>query len=178
MAGKMQAHLIECSDGEAYVVKFPSHLVHTRLLINEFIAHHILRELDVPTPEMALVKLDDEFLHKFPDILVRSGSMTAPPDVGLSLGSHHLGHRSKRAVYDWLPDSLIGKLSNASDFLGAYVFDKWTSNMDSRQSVVVRTSPSSWLDLDRSSRLTAVMIDHAEIFNGQYWNFTKKMRRF
>jgi len=48
-------------------------------------------------------------------------------------------------VYDFLPDTILEKIENLSDFLGALAFDKWTGNADSRQAVFFRARLKEWI---------------------------------
>jgi len=56
MRGGAQAHLIECSDGNAYVVKFLNNPQHRRILVNELIASALLQHLQIAAPETALIR--------------------------------------------------------------------------------------------------------------------------
>ncbi len=79
------------------------------------------------------------------------------------------------AVFDFLPDTLLGKIENRIDFLGTLVFDKWVGNADSRQAVFFRARAKSWTPLkgEAPARVGffAQMIDHGFAFNGPHWQF-------
>src|SRR5690606_48071 len=78
-------------------------------------------------------------------------------------------------VYDFLPDPLLPKVENLSDFLGTLVFDKWMGNADSRQSIFFRArvteagNPTG----EEKQRLgfVAQMIDNGYVFEGPHWRF-------
>jgi hypothetical protein len=81
------------------------------------------------------------------------------------------------AVYDFVPDTLLPKVRNLADFLGALVFDKWVSNADGRQAVFFRARLKEWLPgAAHEPALTmgfiALMIDQGFAFNGPEWSFT------
>jgi hypothetical protein len=79
------------------------------------------------------------------------------------------------AVYDFLPDKLLGKVENRLDFLGTLVFDKWIGNADSRQAVFFRARAKTWTPLKGEAPARtgffAQMIDHGFAFNGPHWTF-------
>ena len=68
-------------------------------------------------------------------------------------------------VYDFLPDAQLETVLNRDSFCGMLVFDKWTCNCDSRQSVFHRPLISD------SSPNMATMVDQGFCFNANEWNF-------
>src|ERR1035437_9157314 len=133
MRGETRAQLIEADDGGAYVVKFANNPQGgRRVLVNEFIGSVLLNYLGVATPQRAFVRIDDQCVG---DI----GSL--PP--GAHFGSRYPGTPDNIAVYDFLPDALLSKVSNRKDFIGALMFDQWVSNADSRQAIFFRPSAST-----------------------------------
>ncbi len=84
-------------------------------------------------------------------------------------------HPDRVAVFDFLPDKLLGKLENRVDFLGMLVFDKWVGNADSRQAVFFRARARNWTPLKGETPprigFFAQMIDHGFAFNGPHWEF-------
>jgi hypothetical protein len=99
-----------------------------------------------------------------------------PAAAGWQFGSRYPGDPARAAVYDFVPDTLLHKVRNLSDFLGALVFDKWVSNADGRQAVFFRARVREWLPGSDTHALTmgfvALMIDQGFAFNGPEWNFT------
>jgi hypothetical protein len=103
------------------------------------------------------------------------------------------------AVHDFLPDEELVAVRNLSDFLGIFVFDKWTCNTNGRQAIFYRepeeaAGPASGLgsgaggDTPASGALApavsappnssaysapyiAMMIDHGFCFNAGEWDF-------
>jgi hypothetical protein len=65
------------------------------------------------------------------------------------------------AIYDYLPEPVLFKVSNLADFFSTFVFDQWTAHADSRQAVFYRPA--------RSLPLRALMIDHGFIFQNTSW---------
>src|SRR6267378_4147920 len=49
MRGGAQSHLMRCSDGHYYVVKFQNNPQHTRILVNELLATRLAARLGLPT---------------------------------------------------------------------------------------------------------------------------------
>ena len=173
MRGGAQAHLIEGEDGEFYVVKFVNNPQHRRVLVNEWLAAAFLRYLQIFAPETALIELPPTFLKDNPATGMVLGSRRIEPEPGPHFGSRVAVNPDRVAIYDYLPDPLLGKVENRLDFLGALVFDKWISNADSRQAIFFRAKAKSWTPLrgDAPERkgFFAQMIDHGYAFNGPHW---------
>jgi len=175
MRGGAQAHLIAGEDGEHYVVKFTNNPQHRRILINEWLANAFLRYLQIHVPQTALIQVSASFLAQNPDVYFSLGSRRERPAPGLHFGSRLSVNPDKVALFDFLPEKLLGKVENRVDFLGTLVFDKWVSNADSRQAVFFRAKAKVWTPLkgDAPARVGffAQMIDHGFAFNGPHWEF-------
>src|ERR1700724_1694021 len=130
MRGGAQAHLLECDDGHFYVVKFRNNPQHRRILINEWIASVFLNYLQISTPPAAIVSVSMAFLEANPEVYIQLGSHHQAVESGWHFGSRYPGDPAKVMVYDFLPDSLLEKVVNASEFLGVLAFDKWMGNAD------------------------------------------------
>ncbi|MCX6896954.1 MAG: hypothetical protein NTZ16_16010, partial [Verrucomicrobia bacterium] len=144
MRGGAQAHLIEAADGRFYVVKFKNNPQHRRILVNELLASVLLRYLQIRVPDAAIVEIPPAFLECNPDLAIQLGARRLPIEPGWHFGSCFPGHPEHIAVYDFLPDALLGKVENLSHFLGAMVFDKWVGNTDSRQAIFFRARVKEW----------------------------------
>lgn len=175
MRGGAQAHLLEGEDGGYYVAKFTNNPQHRRILINEWLACVFLRYLQIYVPETALVELTPDFIESNPELYFSLGTRREPVKPGLHFGSRMAVHPDRVAVFDFLPDKLLGKVENRTDFLGMLVFDKWVGNADSRQAVFFRARAKSWTPLkgEAPARIGffAQMIDHGFAFNGPHWGF-------
>jgi hypothetical protein len=175
MRGGAQSHLIAGEDGENYVVKFTNNPQHRRILINEWLASAFLRYLQIHVPQTALIQVSESFLAQNPDVYFTLGSRREHPVPGLHFGSKMSVNPDKVAVFDFLPEKLLGKVENKVDFLGTLVFDKWVGNADSRQAVFFRARAKTWTPLkgDAPARVGffAQMIDHGFAFNGPHWEY-------
>ena len=177
MRGGAQSHLLEADDGQFYIVKFQNNPQHRRILVNELVASVLLKYLQISTAEVALIQVSDEFLRQNPDVCVELGARRMPAASGWQFGSRYPGDPARVAVYDFVPDTLLHKVRNISDFLGALVFDKWVSNADGRQAVFFRARVREWLPGSIEAHaltmgFVALMIDQGFAFNGPEWNFT------
>jgi hypothetical protein len=170
MRGGGQSHLLQCDDGQFYVVKFRNNPQHPRTLINEWIASACLKYLQISTPESAIVSLPDEFLAREPDVFIQLGSRRLRVEPGLHFGSRYPGDPAKSMVYDFLPDPLLDKIRNLNEFLGVLAFDKWTGNADARQAIFFRPRPQTGISFP-DLRYMAYMIDHGFNFGGPHWTF-------
>ena len=175
MRGGAQAHLLEADDGHFYIVKFRNNPQHRRILVNELIASFLLDYLRISAPPSAIVNLTPEFLADNPDVCLQLGSRRLGVEPGWHFGSRHPGDPDRMVVYDFLPDALLHKVENRVDFLAVLVFDKWTGNADSRQSIFFRAKLRGWPAAGAVQRkrlgFVAQMMDHGYIFNGPHWSF-------
>jgi HipA-like protein len=175
MRGGAQSHLISGEDGELYVVKFTNNPQHRRILVNEWLANAFLRYLQIHVPQTALIQVSEDFLAQNPDVYFSVGSRRESALPGLHFGSKMSVNPDKVAVFDFLPEKLLGKVENRVEFLGTLVFDKWVGNADSRQAVFFRARAKTWTPLkgEAPARIGffAQMIDHGFAFNGPHWEF-------
>jgi hypothetical protein len=173
MRGGSQAHLVRAADGNFYVVKTKQNAQHRRILVNEWVGAVLMRHLEIPSPQTEIIEVTAEFLAANPDFEIRTGNRITPITPGFHFGSRLPVDPDRFVIYDALPDSLLARIANPRDFLGALVFDKWTTNTDSRQAIFFRARVKDWGGAQQpaSSRqaLMALMLDHGFIFSGPDW---------
>jgi hypothetical protein len=177
MRGGAQAHLLEASDGQFYIVKFQNNPQHRRILVNELVASVFMKYLQISSAEAAVIEVSEEFLLENPEVKIELGAGRTPVTPGRQFGSLYPGDPARVAVYDFVPDTLLHKVRNLPDFLGALVFDKWVSNADGRQAVFFRARVREWIPgATEAHPLTmgfiALMIDQGFAFTGPEWKFT------
>ena len=166
---------MRCDDGHFYVVKFQNNPQHRRILVNEWIASRFLEYLQIAVPATAIVAVSEEFLAENPEAHIQLGTKRSPVNAGWHFGSQFPGNPNTVAVYDFVPDTLLLKVENLNEFLGILVFDKWTANSDSRQSIFVRARLREFARLSSEHPLRtgfiALMMDHGYVFNGPHWDY-------
>jgi hypothetical protein len=176
MRGGAQAHLLEASDGNFYVVKFRNNPQHSRILVNEWIASAFLDYLGLAAPPTALVRVSQDFLDQNPDVHFQLGSGRAPVEPGWHFGSQYPGDPARTVVYDFLPDTLLDRVENLADFRGALVFDKWMGNADARQSIFFRARLNEYQRGSSAAQqrlgFVAQMMDNGFVFEGPHWRLT------
>ncbi len=175
MRGGAQAHLLEASDGNYYVVKFSNNPQHRRILVNEWIAGVFLRHLGLSTPDPAMVRIGQEFLESNPDVYLQRGRERGAPALGWHFGSRFPGDPGRTVVYDFLPDALLSKVENLAEFAGVLAFDKWTGNADSRQAIFFRAriqGPGARDSGTERLGFVAEMMDNGYVFDGPHWRFS------
>ncbi len=175
MRGGAQAHLIEASDGHFYVVKFVNNPQHRRILVNEWISSAFLKYLGIATPDAAVVNISPEFLAAYPETYIQLGAQKYPVSAGWHYGSKFPGNPARMTVYDFLPDALLDKVENRTEFVAALAFDKWMGNADSRQAIFFRARliDPGYEPPEAAPRLgfVAQMIDNGFVFEGPHWRF-------
>ena len=177
MRGGAQAHLLQASDGNFYVVKFLNNPQHRRILVNEWIAATFLEYLGLSTPPVAMIRISEEFLNANPDVHIQLGRERRAPPPGWHFGSRFPGDSDRTAVYDFLPDSLLEKIENLEEFRGMLAFDKWIGNADSRQAIFFRARVQERRPGAPSPRLgfVAQMVDNGYVFEGPHWRLTDSL---
>jgi hypothetical protein len=122
-----------------------------------------------------LISLSREFLDRYPEVALQTGNRSIPVEPGWHFGSRHPGTPQTTAIYDFVPDALLGQVANADQFLASLVFDRWVANADGRQSIFFRAQLKDWLARPgippRKMGFVALMIDHGFAFNGPHWDF-------
>jgi hypothetical protein len=169
MSGSSQSHLMRCDDGY-YVTKFMNNPQHLRTLANEMLASRLAARMGICVPQMDVVEVWASLIESTPDLSIENSAGRTPCSAGRQFGSKFPGDPRSTRVYDFLPDSDLGRVCNLEDFRGAYVLDKWTCNTDRRQAIFVRQSIATSGDWPDSS-YRAMMIDYGYCFNGGEWDF-------
>jgi hypothetical protein len=97
------------------------------------------------------------------EVKVDLNPRSVPCASGLQFASRYAGDPEQDRVFDYLPDSILHRITNRDDFPRVLVFDKWTGNSDGRQAVF----------LNRLGRRNyeAMFIDQGYCFNAGEWNF-------
>ena len=143
MRGGAQAQLMRCDDGGYYIVKFQNNPQHLRILANEMLATRLAARLGLLVPQIEVVEVRHELIAYSSDLVIQLGMGRKPCAAGKQFGSQFPGHPARLAIHDFLPDENLGAIRNFADFLGIFVFDKWTCNTNGRQAIFFRESADS-----------------------------------
>ncbi|MGA7189497.1 MAG: HipA family kinase [Candidatus Acidiferrales bacterium] len=170
MRGGAQSHLMRCSDGSHYVVKFQNNPQGLRILANELLGTQLAARLGLRVPKPEIIEVRAELIANIEDLVIQLGRGRAPCRPGKQFGSRYPGHPAETVVYDFLPDEQLRQAPNIADFCGMLVFDKWTCNTNGRQAIFYRDSGSAGATSD-PARYSAEMIDNGFCFNAGEWNF-------
>jgi hypothetical protein len=95
--------------------------------------------------------------------LPRSGGYSVPCASGLQFGSRYVVDPAEATVFDYLPESMMNRVSNLQDFAHVLPFDKWTGNADGRQAVFAKAANKRFY--------RASFIDQGYCFNAGEWDF-------
>lgn len=161
MRGGSQAHLVHGQDGRYYVAKFTGNPQGNRILINEWITTQLLHRLEISAPQMAILDLDPTSLKE--KLHFKVGKKEIPVAGGLHLGSVCPVDPEKQAIFDFLPQTLLTKLINLSDFAGMLVIDTLLGQGDRRQAIFIRER------FRRELSFRMYFIDHGMSFGGSAW---------
>jgi hypothetical protein len=178
MRGGAQSHLMRCSDGNYYVVKFQNNPQHRRILVNELLGTKLASRLGLPTTPVAIVDVSEELIRLTYELEMEMPRRRIPCQPGLQFGSRYPGDPRWLTLYDFLPDEQLRQVANLHDFAGMLVFDKWTCNTNGRQTLFFQNSlrgghptADSSAEEKTGTPYSTLMIDQGFCFNAGEWNF-------
>jgi hypothetical protein len=163
MRGGSQSHLLRASDGGFYVTKFSNNPQHIRVLANEMMASRLGRWLGLPMPEVAVIDVSDWLIEHTLDLCFDTAGLRVKCNSGPQFGSRYPCDPLEAVIFDYLPESMLAKVRNVSDFARVVVLDKWTANCDGRQAVFSKSA--------KQRRYVATFIDQGYCFNAGEWTF-------
>ena len=169
MRGGAQSHLMRCSDGHYYVVKFQNNPQHSRILVNEVLATRIASRIGLQTAPIGIVEVSQELIELTPDLCVEMPRSRVPCSPGLQFGSRYPEDPHRVTMLDFLPDDLLPQVENLEDFAGMLALDKWLCNTNGRQAIFYRREGGN--GRPGEFPYVAVMIDQGFCFNAGEWNF-------
>lgn len=143
MRGGGQAQFLKASDRHYYVVKFPNTPQGKDVLVREFLAAALASMMRLPVPIWAIVEVEQALIDLSPEMVMELPLSREPCQAGLCFGSRYpdyLGASGKIQlcqVQDMAVFHSYHVVQNINDFMGMLVFDRWTSNRDSRQVIFV-----------------------------------------
>ena len=163
MRGGSQGHLMRCSDGHFYVVKFRNNPQHSRVLANEMLATRLAERAGLPVPATEVVEVGEWLVEHTPDLHIQLAHNTIRCEAGLQCGSRYVVSLLEGQVFDYLPTEVLGRVRNLETFAGMLALDKWTGNADGRQAAFWRKS--------REQKYSVSFIDQGYCFNAGEWTF-------
>jgi hypothetical protein len=163
MRGGSQPHLLRASDGHYYVAKFLNNPQHTRILTNEYLATKLGDLIGLPMPQVAIISVPDWLIENSPELKIDLGGYSVACASGLQFGSQYVVDPQDANVFDYLPESMLTRVSNQQDFARVLAFDKWTGNADGRQAVFAKAANKRFY--------RATFIDQGYCFNAGEWDF-------
>ena len=176
MRGGSQSQLMRCDDDSYYVVKFQNNPQHRRVLANEMLATRLAARMGIFVPDVAVVEVSGELIKNTHDLVIQRADRRVPCSAGRQFGSKYPGHPSRIVTLNGIEDRDIPRIKRLDDFLGIFVFDKWTCNTDGRQAILFEQLEPD-IELPSAGTLHAMMIDQGFCFNGGAWNFPDSVIR-
>ena len=170
---------MRCDDDAYYIVKFQNNPQHLRILANEMLATRLAARLGVCVPQVEVIEVRPELIAYTTELVMQLGVGRIPCSAGKQFGSQFPGNPARMTVHDFLPDEQLCAVRNLTDFLGVFVFDKWTCNTNGRQAIFFRepddrAGPASrqvFEEISGRVPYLAMMIDHGFCFNAGEWDF-------
>lgn len=156
--------LFHCSDDYNYFCKYRIGIQQDEIncLAFETIANRLLNYLNIPTPEIALVKISPQTLdrkiilknHKMKDDMIVFGSKSIHPslvltDLAICKDKHE-----------------FNKIANPEDLIKIAIFDLWVENVDRGRPMQPVGFNYNLLIAEEDQKEKIVAFDHAFIFGG------------
>lgn len=170
MHGGAQSHLMRCDNAEYYVTKFMNNPQHLKTLANDMFATRLAAWMGICVPEVDVVEVRSSLIDYTPEMVMQMPRGRLACASGKQFGSKFPGNPANVTVYDSLPAGHLDLVKNINDFVGIFVFDKWTCQTDRRQAIFIRQSDSCGGGTANDT-YQAMMIDHGFCFDGGNWNF-------
>jgi hypothetical protein len=85
MRGGAQSHLMRCSDGHYYVVKFQNNPQHRRILVNEMLGTRLASRLGLPTAPVRVVNVPEELIRLTAELCIETPRSRIRAHRGCSL---------------------------------------------------------------------------------------------
>src|SRR5258705_11640121 len=98
MRGGAQSHLMRCSDGNYYVVKFQNNPQHRRILVNELLGIRLASRLGLPTAPVEVGEVGAELIRLTPELCIGRPRGRTPCGAGLQVGPGGPGSRRRVAL--------------------------------------------------------------------------------
>ena len=163
MRGGAQGHLMRCSDGNFYVVKFQNNPQHLRVLANELFATRLAERVGLPVPATEVVEVPEWLIRHTAELTVQLASRSIPCIPGLQFGSRFVVDPLAGQVFDYLPEPALPRVRNLQSFAGMLAMDKWACNANGRQAAFWRR--------ERERKYNVTFIDQGYCFNAGEWTF-------
>jgi hypothetical protein len=163
MRGGAQSHLMRCSNGNLYVVKFQNNPQHIRVLANEMLGTRLADAIGLPVPETAIVEVGEELIESTPQLTIQLTHTSVKCKAGVHFGSRYVLDPVDGQLLDYMPAESFDQVRNVRTFGGILALDKWTGNTDGRQATFWRKS--------RERKYSASFIDQGYCFNAEQWTF-------
>ena len=136
---------------------------HTRVLVNDWLGTRLAEMIGLPVPVADVVDVNPWLIEHSPELRIELCGRQTMIMSGPSFGSRYVVPPTEGEVYDYLPESMIGRVRNLDDFAGVLAFDNWTCNADGRQAAFWKRA--------RERKFTASFIDQGYCFNAGEWSF-------
>src|SRR5258708_34295226 len=108
MRGGAQGHLMRCSDGQFYVVKFRNNPQHLRVLTNEMLATRLAERAGLPVPGTEVVEVNDWLVEHTAELHIQLEHGVIRCRAGLTFGTRYAERTLEGPVFGYLSWSMIG----------------------------------------------------------------------
>lgn len=150
--GNKVSMFLECDDNNVYLIK---HFDNKKTLVNELIGGLLSLKVGLPSPILAFIELNKEFLN--------TTSTLRDADVipGIHLGVQRIDNICHFNQIEW--EKIVPHLQNIDDIHGVTCFDNWVLNDDRNN------WGNNLIEIVDDSKYHYRVIDFSHCFNGNDW---------
>src|ERR1051326_7771259 len=112
MRGGAQSHLMRCSDGHFYVVKFQNNPQHVRVLAYEMLAPRLAAQGGLPVPVLEIVEVSEWLIRNTPELTMQVAGERMACTAGLQFGSRYVVDPLEGQFFDYLPEAMLARVKN------------------------------------------------------------------
>lgn len=149
--GKSKPHLIQCSDGQHYLIKFKNNPQGNRALVNDYVVSHLGLLLGLPIPPVSYIPISKSFIQSCP--LFEKYDFVP----GNQFASLYIDGCTGRSKEDPFPAR--DRILNHAIIPGILLFDLWVSNQD-------RWKNNILFKPVKGGKFHLYLIDHGDCFPG------------
>jgi hypothetical protein len=145
--GRTNPKLIECNDGNIYVVKFIN-AEFKRSIVNEWVAYQIGKLINFPMPECTIISISEDFIQSSENLSKKG--VSAGPAFGSIFKINKISVNEKN----------LAKCKNITNLVDMFIFDMWINNRDRNKNNVL---------IINDIQPALLFIDHDKAFCGRNW---------
>src|ERR1700680_2005667 len=124
MRGGAQGHMMRCSDGNFYVVKFRNNPQHLRVLANELLATRLAEAAGLPVPSTEVVEVGDWLVENSSELNIQLSGSVIRCQPGLQFGSRYVVDPLQGQIFDSFPPAMLERVQTLGPLPGCLPLER------------------------------------------------------